>query len=416
MKKFNVAILGCGGRGLIYSDLISTKKDEFEITALCDINMEQINKIKNITKTQAPVFLDVDEFFKEKRGDVIIISTPDREHIKQVVKALNMGYDVLVEKPLTDSLKEIKLLEKVQKKTGKKVMVCHVLRYGPGFKKCSDLLKEGAIGKLYAIDASERVAYWHWAQSYVRGSFSLLKDAHPAILAKCSHDLDLVQHYANSKCETISSIGSLSFFTPENAPEGSAERCIDCKYIEECPYSAKRVYIDNWYKDGKPQFIWPYNKVTLKNPLTEEAILEGIKTTPYGKCVFKCKVEKVDHQLVQMNFKNGVKASLKMVFAAQPGRYFVFYGTDGEMILDERNDSIKVMPYGKDEYTINISDLGGLIEYHGGGDIGLVNSLYDMLTGNNLCHTSLEESIESHLMGIAAENSRKHGGKLIKVH
>lgn len=415
MKKFTVAILGCGSRGLVYSELINTK-EEFEITVLCDVEKPQIDKVKNILNIDVPEFTDVKEFFKEKRADVIVISTPDREHVPQVIKALNLGYDVLVEKPLTDSLKEIKALKKAQKKTGKKVMVCHVLRYGPGFVKCAELLKSGIIGKLYSIDASERVVYWHWAQAYVRGIGAYLKDSHPAILAKCCHDLDLLQYYADSKCKSVSSVGDLLFFTPENAPDGSADRCTDCKYIDSCTYSAKKIYVDNWHKDNKPSFIWPYNKITLQNPLTEDAIYEGIRTSEYGRCAFKCNTEKVDHQLVQMDFENGVKASLKMIYAAEPGRYIVFYGTDGEIIFDERDATITVMPYGKEKYVIDVGILNGIGQSHGGGDAGLINDLYDMLIGKKECVTSLDKSLESHLMGIAAEKSRKLHGKLIKVH
>ena len=415
MKKFTVAILGCGSRGLVYSELINMKK-EFEITTLCDIDKEQIDKIKNILDIDVPEFTDVKEFFKEKRADVIVISTPDREHVPQVIKALNLGYDVLVEKPLTDSLKEIRALKKAQIKTGKKVMVCHVLRYGPGFVKCAELLKSGIIGKLYSIDASERVVYWHWAQAYVRGIGAYLKDSHPAILAKCCHDLDLLQYYADSKCKSVSSVGDLLFFTPDNAPEGSADRCTDCKYIDSCTYSAKKIYVDNWHKDNKPSFIWPYNKITLQNPLTEDAIYEGIRTSEYGRCAFKCNTEKVDHQLVQMDFENGVKASLKMIYAAEPGRYIVFYGTDGEIIFDERDATITVMPYGKERYVIDVGILNGIGQSHGGGDAGLINDLYDMLTGEKECKTSLGKSLESHLMGVAAEKSRLKGGKLIKLH
>ena len=128
----------------------------------------------------------------------------------------------------------------------------------------------------------ERVAYWHQAQAYVRIQSAVNDIAHPTILAKCSPELDLVQHYAGSECETVSSVGGLSFFRKENAPKDSAERCIDCKYAEDCPYSAKKIYIDGWKKAGCPDFVWPYSKVSLKKPTTEQDIYEGIKNTYFG--------------------------------------------------------------------------------------------------------------------------------------
>ena len=331
------------------------------------------------------------------------------------MKALKLGYSMLLEKPVSDSREELEQLVKTQKETGGKIVVCHELRYAPGIKKCSELLKEGVLGKLYAIDASERVWYAHWAQAYVRGVGASLEMGHPAILAKCSHDLDLVQAYAGSRCDTLSSIGGLDFFIPENAPEGSAYRCLDCIYKDTCAYSAKKMYIDLWHERGKPKFSWPFNKVSIVNPNTEENITEGLRTGEYGICAFKCKVEKVDHQFVQMTFENGVKASLKMIYCSEAGRRIVFYGNYGEMIFDERTNAIEVMVFGKEKQII---DLNHAVEEqgHGGGDARIVRELYDIMSGSAECTTTLDESVEAHLMGIAADESRIKGGSLVKVH
>lgn len=417
MKQFTVAIIGTGSRGSRFANYMNEKREKFLITALCDINSEQIRKTLELTPMdKVETFTDPKVFFEKKRADILVIATPDREHVPQAVQGMNLGYDLLLEKPLSDSLEELDLLLKTQQKTKKRVVVCHELRYAPGFRKCADLLKEGVIGKVYAIDASERVWYAHWAQAYVRGIGASIELGHPAILAKCSHDLDLIQAYANSECDTVSSVGDLSFFVPENAPEDSAYRCLDCKYQNECPYSAKRIYLDYWYKLGKPEFQWPFNKVTIEKPHTEEKIRHGLREGEYGICAFKCKVEKVDHQFVQMTFRNGIKASLKMVYASEAGRRLVFYGNYGEMVFDEREDRIDIMPYGEEKRSLSLKDIMTEDQSHGGGDIKLVEQLYGMLTGEKECLTTLKESVESHLMGIAAEESRKAGGQLVKVH
>ena len=111
--------------------------------------------------------------------------------------------------------------------------------------------------------------YWHQAQAYVRLQSEVNDIAHPTILAKCCHDLDYIQHYAGAKCETVSSIGGLSFFKRENAPDGAADRCLDCKHKDSCIYSAKRIYVGRWNDAGRPTFIWPFNKVSLQNTNTE---------------------------------------------------------------------------------------------------------------------------------------------------
>jgi predicted dehydrogenase len=256
----------------------------------------------------------------------------------------------------------------------------------------------------------------HWVQAYVRGIGAYLATSHPCILAKCSHDLDLVQWYAQSTCETVSSVGDLHFFKEENAPQGAADRCLDCSHKDTCIYSAKRLYIDKWHNDGEPEFAYPFNKVTIDIPHTEEKITKGLREGEYGRCAFKCNIDKVDRQMVQMTFKNGVKASLKMVFSATEGRYIVFYGTHGEIILDERNDTISVFRYGKEPEYIKISQINKNAGTHSGGDYMFMQSIYGILAETDEPLTPLNDSIECHLMGIAAEESRKTGGSLVKVH
>ena len=416
-KKYTVAVLGCGNRGLSYTEEMFAKGDRYEIVSLCDPNPAQLKKMKSVLALgDVSEFLDPDEFLKEKRADLLVIASPDREHVPEALRALALGYDILLEKPISDSREELAALTEAQKKYGGKIVICHVLRYAPAFVKCDELIKSGVIGKLYAIDANERVAYWHWAQAYVKGMWANIELSHPAILAKCCHDLDLLVGYADSECDTLSSIGALGFFKPENAPEGAADRCFECIHKDSCAYSAKRIYIDAWHAAGEPAFTWPFNKISLENPTVEKNLIEGIKTHEFGRCAFKQKVDMIDHQMVQMTFKNGIRASLKMTFAATSGRRITFYGTYGEIVLDERMDEIQILPFGKEKEIIKISDLIRGSIGHGGGDSAIVDALYDMLTGESDIRTSLAKSVECHLMGIAAEESRRNGGALVKVH
>ncbi len=422
MQKFTVAILGVGGRGYVYGSLLKELKDNFELVALCDFNkaqIEKINKLFNLPDDK--IFYDEQEFLKEKRADVLVIATWDKYHVAESVRAMELGYDILLEKPVSDSEEEIKLMLETQRKTGKKVAVCHVLRYAPAYRKLSQLLNDGVVGRLMAVDAFERVAYWHQAQAYVRMQSMVNDICHPTILAKCCHDLDYIQHYVGAKCDTVSSVGGMRFFLEENAPADATDRCLDCPHIDECVYSAKRIYIDGWHKAGCPAFVWPYNKVSLKNPNVEEDLYEGLKTSCFGRCVFKCGVDVnpyvVDHQIVQMQFANGVIGSLKMLFAGEPGRRINLFGTHGEIVFDEILGTIQVKRYGAAVETINVSDIGDDDGWgHGGGDRGLVQDLYDILTGQKTDYTSLEESLESHLIGIKAEQSRLNGGVTLKVH
>ena len=414
--KFTVAIIGVGGRGgYAYGTLISQLPNQFEIVALCDIKAEKLSYFSQ--KFGVPdenLFLDEETFFKEKRADVLIIATQDKDHIRHATKAFNLGYDVLLEKPISDNKQEIQELLALQKEKGCKVLVCHVLRYAPAFMKVAELLEEKIIGDLVSINAIEQVGYFHQAQAYVRGYWRKAENSTPMILAKCSHDLDLLRFYANAPCDTLSSIGDLTYFTANNAPEGASKRCMDCKYKNSCPYSAKTQYLDNWLKVKKD--VYPYN-VPCQAPITEEKMRTALEQGPYGQCVFFCDNDVVDHQIVQMSFANGVKATLTMMaFTRHCGRRIEFFGTKGQMTLDEVRDFIRVGVFGEPEYEIKISDLLPSSTLHGGGDYALIHTLYDMLMGKTSEKTSLACSVDSHLMGIVAEESRKLGGKLLSVY
>lgn len=418
-KKYTVAIIGIGGRGGdAYGALMNEAPEKFDIVALCDLKPDRLALFaERFGVAKENTFTDEKEFFEKRRADVLVIATPDADHIRHATYAFNVGYDVLLEKPISDKKEELEKLLDLQKKTGCKAFVCHVLRYAPAFVKIAELLDSGIIGKLVAIQALERVGHSHQAHSYVRGNWRRAEDSTPMILAKCCHDLDLLQFYAGSKCESVSSIGELSHFKAENAPEGATERCLDCPHADGgCPYSAKRQYYTVWKEIGCPEDVWPYNIIALA-PLTEEKLLTALREGPYGRCVYHCDNNVVDHQITQMTFENGVKATLTMTaFTAGGGRRMDFFGTHGQLTLDEKTNSIYVGLYCKDGETIALQDLTEKGYGHGGGDYHLVHTLYKILEGEVTGNTSLDRSVESHLIGIAAEESRLAGGKLIKVH
>ena len=424
-KQYSVAIIGVGARGAnVYGRLLMQFPKRFRIVALCDVREQRLESFgKEFGVAVENRFTDEDEFFKEKRADLLVIATQDSDHVRHCLKAFEKGYDILMEKPITEKKEECEAVLKAQEKSGCKALICHVLRYAPAFLKVAELIDSGAIGRLVAIDALERVTYWHQAHSYVRGNWRTTKETAPMILAKCCHDLDLIQYYAKSKCKSVSSVGELTFFNKANQPEGAADRCLQCKYVETCPYSAKVLYLDRWKKAYSPEDYWPYN-VVVSAPVTEEKLTNALRSGPYGRCVFACDNDVVDHQLTLMSFENGVKATLTMTaFTTDDksdlyglGRRMNFHGTLGEIILDELEDAVELMVFGQEKQVFKINALGDNGYGHGGGDFYLIKELCDMLDGNAKASTSLTASIESHLMGICAEESRLKDGVRVLVH
>lgn len=417
-KKYTVAVLGVGGRGGdVYATLMHNAKDRFDIVALCDIRPERLSRFGDMFGVaENERFLDENDFFTKKRADLLVIATQDADHVRQAIKAFELGYDILLEKPITFLREECDVILEAQKKYGRKALVCHVLRYAPAYLRVAKMIEDGAIGRLVAIDAIERVEYAHQAHSFVRGNWRSTPETAPMILAKCCHDLDLLQYFAGSRCKTVSSVGDLTYFTPENAPDGATPRCTECPHKNDCPYSAYRLYIERWENCGSPNDRWPFN-VIAEAPLSKEKLIAAIENGDYGRCVFACDNNVVDHQITLLNFENGVKASLTMTaFTATGGRRYNFLGTLGELLLDEPNGEIVYRPFGGEVQTVNIKTLSGKGYGHGGGDEGLIDALFDMLEGKATQTTSLDASIESHLMGLAAEESRLAGGKTVIIH
>lgn len=418
-KILTVSILGVGARGgEAYGRYIYKCSNKFKITALCDVSSERLEKYgKAFDVCEENRFLKEDEFFAKKRSDVILIATMDQDHVRMAERALDLGYDVLLEKPITNEPSELVSLVKKTEQTGKVVMVCHVLRYTVMMTKIKEVLDSGEIGRLIAIEDTENVGFWHQAHSFVRGNWRNTKETSPMIMQKCCHDLDLLQYFASSRCESVSSMGSLAFFKKENQPEGASDRCHGCKLIDSCVYSAKKIYIEEWNSRGRPENAWPMNVITDAYPLTEEAMWTAIKNGPYGRCVFACDNDVVDNQTVVMTFENGITATLKMeAFTKKGGRDMRFYGTKGELILDEQGDTITLSRFFGEDQVWKISELTDDLEGHGGGDHRMIDKLYEVLTkGNDNVDTAIANSVESHYMALASEESRLLGGTPIKI-
>ena len=424
MKQIiTISIIGVGARGgEAYGRYIHASKDKFKIVSLCDVNEYRLEKYGTAFEVpEGDRFTDEDVFFEKKRSDVLLIATMDRLHVRQAIKALELGYDLVLEKPISDDPEELRMLAAKAKEKGKMVMVCHVLRYNVMVSKLKKLLDEGAIGRLISMDQTENVCFWHQAHSFVRGNWRNREQTTPMIMQKCCHDLDLIQYFIGVKCRSVASMGALSYFKAENRPEGAADRCLDCKYKMDCKYSAYRIYLDAWLSGGK-QETFPYNLITDVLPLTEEALTKSLRETDYGKCVFACDNNVVDNQTLIMQFENGVTATLKMeAFTARGGRDFRFFGTEGELELYEIEDKIILRRFMEEPQVWKISELvdelGGQGEGgHGGSDWRMFDSLYNIYFNDKFSASSaIDGSVESHYMALAAEQSRLEGGKLIEI-
>ena len=139
-KSIRVSCIGLGHRGFAYLSEMVKLGDKFEIISVCDKNHERASQAKaEYSLSDDNVFFNEDDFFKEKRGDLCVVATQDQDHVGHAIKALELGYNVLCEKPISNKESEVLRLLEAQRKYHKHVFVCHVLRYAPAFKKVKGL-------------------------------------------------------------------------------------------------------------------------------------------------------------------------------------------------------------------------------------------------------------------------------------
>lgn len=252
-----------------------------------------------------------------------------------------------------------------------------------------------------------------------RGNWRNSNTTSPMILQKCCHDLDLLLWLTGKTCKSVTSFGNTYLFKEENAPEGAALRCTGgCKAKGNCPFDAEKIYLTN-KKTGilEGNTGWPLDVLALHPD--ENSIRKAIEEGPYGRCVYYCDNNVVDHQVVNMEMTDGSTISFTMCgFTEDNSRYTKFMGTKGQIIADMGANLIKVTPFGKEEEVIDVSKLAEDFSGHAGGDHRLVSAFLNLVSGE--CEaddtiTSVECSVESHYIALAAERSRVNGGKVVAL-
>jgi predicted dehydrogenase len=338
---------------------------------------------------------------KPQMADVVFNCTQDQLHYASSIPALEAGYDMLLEKPMTNTLAETVQLVQTAAKYGRLLQICHVLRFTPFYSTLNAVLKSGRLGDIITVSHRENVAYHHMAHSFVRGNWRNTAESSPMILAKCCHDMDILYWNLGMPVKYIQSFGSLRHFHPENAPPGATQRCTDgCPAAETCPFDARRVYLDMSRAD--------WGIMAMTNDLSLAGRQAALETGPYGRCVYACDNDVVDNQIVNMVLENGTTVALAMHgHSHAEGRTMRYDGT----LATLRATTIGAQP--KIEIHHHLSGKTEIVKIpptdgsgHGGGDSGVVHDFVRAMRADVDALTSARASLESHLMAFAAEESR----------
>jgi predicted dehydrogenase len=336
-----------------------------------------------------------------------IVATGDTAHVEPALAALAHGLHVLLEKPIAPTPGECVRVVEAAEASGRLLQIGHVLRFTAFYEKVREVLASGVLGELATIDMKEHVAFWHFAHSYVRGKFRSRAIAAPLLLAKTCHDLDLLCWFAGRSPRRVASFGSLQHFRPEAAPAGAPARCHEgCPVQAECPHDALRFYL------GPEEALaraWPWSDVS-PDP-SREARRRALETGPYGRCVYRCDNDAVDHQALAVEFEGGLTATFAVHgMASEEKRTIRASGTRGELRGVLHDGVIELSRHGR--LGVERIDLEAASVFdHFGGDDGLVAHFADAVAAGAGAEvrTSGRVSLESHLLGFAAERARESG-------
>lgn len=406
MSTPKIIILGAGNRGSVYGRYLKQHPDRGEVVAVaeprapCRARMTAMHTIPNDA-----AFDDWRKVAdKPKFADAVIICTQDQMHAEPAVAMANLGYHILLEKPMAPTPEACKAIVRAVKDNGVMFSVCHVLRYTRYTQRLKAIVDSGGIGELVNIQRLEPVGHWHYAHSYARGNWRNTAQSGPMLLTKSCHDLDWIRYLMGTSCEAVTSFGTLKHFRKEERPQGAADHCLDCAIEPTCPYSAPRLYLEA--AKQRPQ-SWPVS--TIVPEVTPENVYEALRSGPYGRCVYACDNDVVDHQIVNLQFAGGRTASFTMMaFTRIRDRETRLFGTRGELTGDGRY--IRHFDFLSEKTTtIDVeAESPTPTSGHGGGDYWLMQHFTQALLDKDprSILSGPDETLESHLIVFAAEQAR----------
>jgi len=398
-------LIGAGNRGMTYGQW--AVNHGIQIVAVAELRPDRLkDAAERLDVPEEMRFQDAKELLSlGKIADAAIIATMDRDHYGHVMQALDCGYDILLEKPISPDPRECLEIEAKANALGRSITVCHVLRYTNFFGSIKQILVSGKLGKITAIKHSENIGNFHMAHSFVRGNWRNDQLSSPIIMQKSCHDLDILLWLIDAHCTKVAAFGSLSYFKEANAPQGSADRCLDCPVAESCRFDARKAYLPCLGS-------WPTDVVCLEQ--SEEALMEALKTSPYGRCVYRCDNNVCDHMSIIMEFDNDVTATFSLTAQTSAcHRNIHIMCEHGEILADDGQKQIIVRHHvasQADTFTEEIVNVRTNGSGHGGGDAGIMEDFAaSIISKNSQTKSSISKSVESHLMACAIEKSRLTG-------
>jgi predicted dehydrogenase len=403
-QPIEAVMIGAGGRGYgAYGNYALRYPHQIKFIAVVEPIAERRERFAREHSISAErQFVSWEDLYaRSQMAPALVNCTMDRSHVASTLPALAMGYDVLLEKPMAVNPHDCVRLVRAAEEAGRLLQICHVLRYTTFFATVHEMVQGGRLGDVMTVEHKENVAYWHMAHAFVRGNWGNSQKSSPMILSKSCHDLDVLSWIVGTRCLRISSFGKLSLFRADRVGPEIPARCTDgCPIEDECPFSAPRLYLTD-------DVGWPTSMLSLDT--SREARLRALREGPYGRCVYRCDNDVVDHQVVTMEFEHDVIVTFNMHgHSHQEGRTMRYDGTKATLRGSAPANEVILYDHlsGREEIVRPGQIAGG----HGGGDTGLMNEFVAAVrTPGREVISSARASLQSHLLAFAAEEARSTG-------
>jgi predicted dehydrogenase len=412
-KKIRLVMVGTGHRGSGFwgKDLAKNFADAVEFVGLHDINPGRLAYMKKLLADECPSFANFEEMVRTTKPDYVIVTTVDSTHDQFIIKALEMGCNVITEKPMTTDEVKCRNILAAEKKSGKKVVVAFNYRHSVHAMQLKEILAKNRVGKITSVDFNWYLNVFHGADYFRRWHGRMAKGG-SLWVHKATHHFDLLNWWLNSEPVEVSAYGSLEYYGKNNSFRGV--KCRGCEYKDTC------------------KFYWDITKdqrltdLYVKNEQHDGYLRDG--------CVWSKEIDIYDKMSAQIIYANGVTVNYSLTtYSPYEGWQIAFNGTEGRVetwedipylqkaVDDQANRhavemsdaddavpgegrEIMVMDNFKKNYEIFTTPKikGG----HGGGDIRMQRRIF-VDTNDNPHHVmaGTREGAMSILIGIAARKS-----------
>ncbi len=309
--KKRLALIGTGVRGISFwgKTLIQNYSGQLEFVGLCDNNPGRVAYAKQYMEADCPTFTNFTEMMDKTRPDLLIVTTVDATHDEYIVKGLQMGADVITEKPMTTDEVKCRKILRAEKQTGRKLHVGFNYRYGAHFTKIKELLASDRLGRITSVD-------FHWylntdhGASYFRRWHGIRKCSGTLLVHKATHHFDLLNWWIDSDPIEVHAFGSLDYYGKNNPYRHT--HCRTCPHKSTC------------------KFYWDITRNKhLMNLYVANEKYDGYLR---DACLFRKEVDIFDKMAVQIKYANGVQVCYSLTtYSPFEGWSIAFNGFGGRL-------------------------------------------------------------------------------------